>query len=141
MTADIVTPIMALVDALLPYAVLAIPVSVGTQHGLAFFGWVLERRRPTSHAVVGLALAAWCLTAGWAGFIGFEVESSRSMQQANVDGTLWGVADSPSLILAISHSSPWTLAGLSFGAVLAVLVMLPKAARAASARHHLYAED
>ena len=141
MTADVVTPMMALVDALLPYAVLAIPVSVGTQHGLALVGQVLERRRPASHAVVGLALTAWCLAAGWAGFIGFESESSRSMGQASVDGTLQRVGHSPSLILILSQSSPWTLAGLSFGILVAILVLLPKPVRTARSRRRSYAEE
>ena len=70
MTFDPVTPMMAVVDALLPYALLAILVSVGTEHGAALVGRALARQRPASHAVFGLALAARCPTPGWAGFIG-----------------------------------------------------------------------
>ena len=141
MTFDPVPPMVAVADALLPYAVLAIPVSVGTQHGLTVLGRVLERRRPLSHAIVGLALTTWCLTAGWAGFIGFEVGSARLMGQASVDGTLQGVADSESLVLDLSQMSAWSLTGISSGIFAAVLVLLPKPVRTASSRRRSYVED
>ena len=63
------------------------------------------------------------------------------MGQATFDGTLQRIADSPSLVLGVSQMSPWTLTGVSFGILVAVLVMLPKPAMVANLRRRSYAED
>ena len=105
----------------MPYIVLSGLVTEGFFHGLHIAIGGLWHRRPSPHAVCGLALAVWCSVLCFAGIVSAAAVAAPFVGLAAIDAAAEHASQAPSVVRGLAALPSWSLVCL----VLAGRLTLP----------------